>query len=193
MSDHPSFITEPAREVVVRWEADVVVCGGGPAGTAAAIAAARQGAKTLLLERYGCLGGLATGGLVIVLPHFTCHGRPVIGGIGREMRDTLIDTGEAVLRGGADRSAFDPEAMKNIGEMFGDSVSLVDDAYDALKEADALVLLTEWREYQFPEFERMGQLMRNPVIFDGRNIWVTYKLGEQGFQYEGVGVLTDHA
>lgn len=112
MDYRTAYITEPAREVPVRWEADVVVCGGGPAGTAAAIAAARHGAKTLLLERYGCLGGLATGGLVIVLPHFTCHGRPVIGGIGREIRDTLIETGEAVFRGGADRSAFDPEAVK---------------------------------------------------------------------------------
>jgi ribulose 1,5-bisphosphate synthetase/thiazole synthase len=112
MTDRASVIAEPAREIPVRWEADVVVCGGGPAGTAAAIAAARHGAKTLLLERYGCLGGLATGGLVVVLPHFQCHGRHVIGGIGREMRDALIDTGEAAFRGGSDRSAFDPEAMK---------------------------------------------------------------------------------
>ena len=53
MSDHPPSITEPARDIPVRWEADVVVCGGGPAGTAAAIAAARHGSSTLLLERYG--------------------------------------------------------------------------------------------------------------------------------------------
>jgi len=63
-----NFISEPARQTPVIDEVDVVVCGGGPAGTAAAVAAARAGASVMLLERYGCLGGLATGGLVIVRP-----------------------------------------------------------------------------------------------------------------------------
>jgi UDPglucose 6-dehydrogenase len=83
--------------------------------------------------------------------------------------------------------------MENIGEMFGDSVTLVDDAYDAVKDADALMLLTEWREFQYPEFDRIRELMRTPVILDGRNIWVTYKLGEQGFEYAGVGIHHESA
>jgi NADPH-dependent 2,4-dienoyl-CoA reductase/sulfur reductase-like enzyme len=62
-----STIQEPSREIHVAQEADVVVVGGGPAGIAAAIAAARNGAETVLVERYGHLGGLATGGLVILI------------------------------------------------------------------------------------------------------------------------------
>jgi UDPglucose 6-dehydrogenase len=89
--------------------------------------------------------------------------------------------------------AHDPEAMANIREVYGDGIELVDDAYDAVKGADALLLLTEWREYQYPEFDRIKELMRTPVIVDGRNIWVTYKLAEQGFAYDGVGILTDQA
>ncbi len=61
-------ITEAARQTDVCAEVDVLVCGGGSAGVAAAVAAARGGARVLLLERYGYLGGLATGGLVITVP-----------------------------------------------------------------------------------------------------------------------------
>ena len=64
-------ITEPAREIEVYREADVVVVGGGPGGHSAAIAAARNGAKTILIERYGHLGGMATGGIVIQIPHMS--------------------------------------------------------------------------------------------------------------------------
>jgi FAD dependent oxidoreductase len=109
----PDVVCEPARQTPVRWSAEVVVCGGGPAGTAAAIAAARLGAKTLLLERYGCLGGLATGGLVVWLPSFQDSGRPIIGGIGREMRDRMVETNEAWFPSpNWDGCAFDPEALK---------------------------------------------------------------------------------
>jgi UDPglucose 6-dehydrogenase len=98
---------------------------------------------------------------------------------------------EFLLNEGCEIVGHDPEAMENIRETFGDSVTLVDDAYDAVKDADALLLLTEWREYQSPEFDRIRALMRTPVIFDGRNIWVTYRLAEQGFGYAGVGVQAD--
>ncbi|MBI4295544.1 MAG: FAD-dependent oxidoreductase, partial [Chloroflexi bacterium] len=59
-------IKEPAREINVSYEAEVVVVGGGPAGVAAAVAAAREGAKTVLVERYGHLGGMATGGQSLI-------------------------------------------------------------------------------------------------------------------------------
>lgn len=112
MSDDLGSIPEAARQIPVRWEADVVVCGGGPAGTAAAIASARQGASTILLERYGCLGGLATGGLVLFLPSLDLSGQPLIGGIGRETRDRLLASGEAAFRREAGPCMFDPEALK---------------------------------------------------------------------------------
>jgi UDPglucose 6-dehydrogenase len=104
-----------------------------------------------------------------------------------------ITTIEFLLNEGCEIVGHDPEAMENIGDMFGDSVALVDHAYDALKDADALMLLTEWREYQYPEFDRIRELMRTPVILDGRNIWVTYKLAEQGFEYAGVGIHNESA
>ncbi|MEM8606654.1 MAG: UDP-glucose/GDP-mannose dehydrogenase family protein [Myxococcota bacterium] len=102
-----------------------------------------------------------------------------------------LTTIEFLLNEGCEIVGHDPEAMANIKEMFGDKVRLVEDAYDALEGADALVLLTEWREYQYPEFDRFKELMRSPVILDGRNIWVTYQLEEQGFEYAGVGVRSD--
>ena len=83
-------VTEPAREVPVLAETDVLVVGGGPAGTAAAIAAARCGADVLLVERYNHLGGLSTGGLVIWIDRLTdWSGRQVIRGLAEEFMDRL--------------------------------------------------------------------------------------------------------
>jgi len=104
----------PERDVPVMLEADVLVCGGGPAGTVAAIASARMGARTCIIERYNHLGGLATGGLVIALPPLTDEGRQIVGGIGLEIRDAMLATGEAVTRGRADACYFDPEALKYV-------------------------------------------------------------------------------
>src|ERR671916_206609 len=83
-------VAGPAREVPVHAEGDVLVLGGGPAGTAAAVAAARLGARTLLLERHNHLGGLSTGGLVIWIDPMTdWSGRPVIRGFAEEFLDRL--------------------------------------------------------------------------------------------------------
>ena len=68
-------IAEPARTTKVCREADVVVVGGGPGGIGSAISAARSGARTVLIERYGHLGGMATGGLVNIIPHCICYGQ----------------------------------------------------------------------------------------------------------------------
>lgn len=110
------MIAEPAREIPVVAEVDVLVCGGGPAGTAAAVAAGRAGARTMLVERYGCLGGLATGGLVIVLPPLTRDGHQVIGGIGQETLEALLSTGEAEYRSDGGSSRFDPEGLKQLSD-----------------------------------------------------------------------------
>ena len=83
-------VTEPAREVPVLHDVDVLVVGGGPAGTTAAIAAARLGARVLLTERYNHLGGLSTGGLVIWIDRMTdWDGKLVIRGLGEELLDRL--------------------------------------------------------------------------------------------------------
>jgi FAD dependent oxidoreductase len=83
-------VFEPAREVPVFAETDVLVVGGGPAGTAAAIAAARLGAEVLLVERYNHLGGLATGGLVIWIDRMTdWSGQHIIKGLADEFMDRL--------------------------------------------------------------------------------------------------------
>jgi hypothetical protein len=87
-------ITEPSREINVFHEADVVVVGGGPGGHSAAVAAARNGAKTILIERYGHLGGMATGGIVIQIPHMSDGGRePVIAGLSLEWLERLDAVG----------------------------------------------------------------------------------------------------
>jgi len=97
----------------------------------------------------------------------------------------LID---ALVSEGATVAAHDPQAMEQARERFGDRIELVDDAYDAAKDADALVLVTEWREYQNPDFARLKELMRHPLLVDGRNIWSSYGLRDQGFIFDGIGV-----
>ncbi|HET6332931.1 MAG TPA: UDP-glucose/GDP-mannose dehydrogenase family protein [Polyangiales bacterium] len=98
---------------------------------------------------------------------------------------TLID---GLLAEGAKVSAHDPEARENAKARFGDTITIVEQQYEALKDADALVLVTEWREYQNPDFERIKTEMRTAFLLDGRNIWSSYGLRKQGFAYSGIGV-----
>jgi UDPglucose 6-dehydrogenase len=95
---------------------------------------------------------------------------------------------EALLSEGAEVRAHDPAAMDNAREYFGDRISLFEDAYQVAEGADALVLVTEWREYQNPDFGKLKSLMRRPLLLDGRNIWSGYGLREQGLIYDGIGV-----
>lgn len=97
----------------------------------------------------------------------------------------LIDT---LLSEGAQVAAHDPEALDHARALYGDRVELCEDPYDAARGADALVLVTEWRLYQNPDFPRLKELLSRPLLIDGRNIWSTYRLAEQGFTYEGIGV-----
>ena len=92
----PGFISEPARDIRVFREADVVVVGGGPGGVASAIAAARTGARTVLIERYGHLGGMATGGLINILPNLSdISGRQHIFGLNQEIIGRMEARGAA--------------------------------------------------------------------------------------------------
>lgn len=94
-----------------------------------------------------------------------------------------------LLAAGAEVSAHDPEAMPNVRALYGDRVRLCDTMYAAAEGASALALVTEWREYRLPDFARLKQLMAEPAIFDGRNIWSPSDLRAAGFAYSGIGRL----
>ncbi len=94
---------------------------------------------------------------------------------------------ETLLKEGVSLRVHDPEAMAETKRRIGNSVKYFDSNYDALKGADALVVVTEWNEFRRPDFERMKQLMKTPVIFDGRNIYSPDKIRERGFVYFGIG------
>ena len=100
------------KTVPVAGEYDVVVCGGGPAGFIAAIAAARQGARTAIVERFGFLGGMATAGIVNPLSVFTYKGEKVIGGIPWEFIERLQSMGGGLIEKPLGNVAFEPEFYK---------------------------------------------------------------------------------
>jgi UDPglucose 6-dehydrogenase len=96
---------------------------------------------------------------------------------------------EALLEAGAQVRAHDPKAMDAVRERHGDhpGLSLVEDPYEAAHGADALVLVTEWRQYWAPDFDRLAGLMREAVIVDGRNIWFPDVVRGRGFTYYSIG------
>ena len=103
---------EISKRVPIVGNYDVVVCGGGPAGFIAAIAAARSGAKTAVVEQYGFLGGMATMGLVTPLSVFTYNNEKVIGGIPWEFIERLEKMGGCIIEKPLGNVAFDPELYK---------------------------------------------------------------------------------
>ncbi|HHJ49565.1 MAG TPA: UDP-glucose/GDP-mannose dehydrogenase family protein [Phaeodactylibacter sp.] len=98
-----------------------------------------------------------------------------------------LNTIDALLSAGAALRVYDPEAMKNVRQKYGRALYYATDAYDALLEADALAILTEWSAFRTPNFEVMKKLMNNPAIFDGRNLYEPRFVREKGFHYEGIG------
>ncbi len=92
-----------------------------------------------------------------------------------------------LLKLGTKITAFDPVAIPNAKKIFGNKIKYAKNQYDTLKNADALVLITEWQEFREPDFNYMKTLMRTPVVFDGRNIYNPEKLKRLGFTYYGIG------
>ena len=97
---------------------------------------------------------------------------------------------DALLHEGVVVTAYDPEAMNNVKVLYSGKINFTDHQYDALNDADALVIATEWSEFRTPDFGKMVSLLKNKVIFDGRNLFDLNKMEELGFHYESVGRRT---
>lgn len=96
---------------------------------------------------------------------------------------------QELLNAGAEVAVHDPEAMGRARELFGDRVSYHQVNYDALADADALLIVTEWNEFRRPDFPRMRALMKTPVIFDGRNLYEPSVMQQEEFTYYPIGRL----
>jgi len=94
---------------------------------------------------------------------------------------------DELLAAGASIAAFDPEAINNVKQLLGDKISFTENQYDALKDADALVIATEWSEFRTPDFDKMVSLLKDKVIFDGRNLFDLSQMAQLGFHYESIG------
>ena len=94
---------------------------------------------------------------------------------------------DELIASGADVVAFDPEAMENVKELVGDKINYSSNQYDALVGADALLIATEWAAFRNPSFEKIGELLVDKVIFDGRNLYELDFMKEKGFHYESIG------
>jgi len=94
---------------------------------------------------------------------------------------------EQLLAAGAEVVATDPVAMPAVRKQLGDRIRYEESNYDTAEGADALVLVTEWNEFRRPSFDRLKKIMRQPVIFDGRNIWNPAEVRAAGFTYSGIG------
>jgi UDPglucose 6-dehydrogenase len=105
-----------------------------------------------------------------------------------DMRDApAIVIIQRLLEAGATIAAYDPEATEEARRIFGARIELCSNNYAALEGADALLLVTEWQAFRNPNFDRMKSAMRQPVVFDGRNIFDPVHLRESGFTYHGIG------
>ncbi len=94
---------------------------------------------------------------------------------------------EALLDAGASLNVYDPVAMENVRNRFGDKITYSAGQYEALEDAEALLLLTEWSEFRNPDFDKMKELLKTHTIFDGRNVYALDKMEELNFHYESIG------
>jgi UDPglucose 6-dehydrogenase len=105
-----------------------------------------------------------------------------------DMRESpALDVIDAVLAAGADVVAHDPAAMEEAKRRLGDRIRYASTNYDALAGADALVIVTDWNEYRHPDFLRMKEALKRPIVIDGRNLYPPEKLATLGFTYRSFG------
>jgi UDPglucose 6-dehydrogenase len=94
---------------------------------------------------------------------------------------------DELIKEGANVIAYDPEAMDNVKALLGDSIGFGSDEYEVLKEADALLICTEWGIFRNPDFDRMKALMKDAAVFDGRNLFDLDEMNDKGFYYSSIG------
>ena len=100
--------------------------------------------------------------------------------------DELVKAGAAII-------AYDPEGMENVKQLIGDKIEYADSSHSALKDVDALIIATEWSAFRHPDFEKMEKLMKDKVIFDGRNLYSLDQMDKLGFYYNSIGRKTINA
>ena len=94
---------------------------------------------------------------------------------------------DALVKAGATVTVFDPEGMENVKNMIGDKVEFAADQYSALNNADALLIATEWSVFRNPDFDKIDTLLKNKVVFDGRNLYDLEKMIDMGYYYNIFG------
>ncbi|WP_462264224.1 UDP-glucose dehydrogenase family protein [Mucilaginibacter sp.] len=95
-----------------------------------------------------------------------------------------------LVEAGATITAYDPEGMPNVKKLVGDKIGYSENRYDALKDADALLIVTEWSVFRTPDFDFVKEKLKAPVIFDGRNLYDLDRMQECGFYYNSIGRKT---
>jgi UDPglucose 6-dehydrogenase len=110
-----------------------------------------------------------------------------------DIRDApSLDIIKSLLGEGASVCVYDPEAMANGKKLLADTVCFADTQYACLKNADALIIATEWNEFRTPDFEKIASELKSKAIFDGRNLFDTEQMRSLGFYYASVGRKTIH-
>ena len=93
-----------------------------------------------------------------------------------------------LLEGGCEVHAYDPVAVEEAKHHLNESVTYGKDMYEVLQDADCLAIFTEWSEFRSPDFEKVGNSLKNKLIFDGRNIYTYNQINDAGFEYYGIGI-----
>jgi UDPglucose 6-dehydrogenase len=154
---------------------------GAPLGIVEAVDRANLRQKTVLVDKLVAhFGDLAKKHVALWGVAF----KPATDDIREAPALEIIDR---LLEARATVTVHDPAAMDNARPRYGDRIGFCSDMYDAARGADALVLVTEWHDFRRPNFTRLKGLLRQPVVFDGRNIWDPQELRALGFVYHGIG------
>ena len=98
-----------------------------------------------------------------------------------------LDVIDVLLEEGSNVTVFDPEAMDNVLNKYGDKIAYTSSMYETLKNVDALIICTEWSIFRTPDFVKIRELLNHPVIFDGRNLYDLQDIEKEGISYFSIG------